>query len=92
MKDHITIDILKYPRLQKYQCCNRVKDIFFQAKIRDFENKKFFVGDLDLCKQCGDNLNKIIGNELNLGDEVIKEFTFETKGVQKVGRNFNVNG
>lgn len=77
MNNHINIDILKYPRLQKCNCCNRVKDIFYQAKIKDFENDKFVVGDLDLCKQCGDNLNKIIGNELNLGESVVKEFKFD---------------
>lgn len=77
MQNFIIIDVLKYPRLQKCNCCNRVKDIFYQAKIKDFESENLIVGDLDLCKQCGDNLNKIIGNELNLGEHIVKEFIFE---------------
>lgn len=76
MKNYIIISIKKYPTLKKCECCNRVKDIYFIASIMDFEETEKIVGDLDLCKECGSNLNKILGNERPLGEKIIKEFTF----------------
>lgn len=76
MKDYIKIAILKYPKLEKCNMCDRVKDIFYRADIFDYKNAEYIIGDLTLCKQCGDNLNKILGNENNLGEKIIKEFKF----------------
>lgn len=77
MQNYIKINILKYPVLKKCECCDRVRDIYYNTEIKDHENEEFIIGNLNLCKQCGDNLNKIMGNEMNLGDKLIKEFTFD---------------
>ena len=45
-------------------------------KEREFENNEYILGDLGLCKVCGDNINSILGNKDNLGEKVVKEFTF----------------
>lgn len=74
--EFITISLLKFPRLQKCSCCNRVRDIYYKVLISDVTNKDLMVGDLELCKNCGDNLNKALGEEFNADEKVIKEFTF----------------
>lgn len=74
--EFIDITLLRYPRLQKCVCCNRVRDIYYKALIKDINNKELLVGDLELCKVCGDNLNKALGGELNADEKVVKEFTF----------------
>lgn len=82
MNKYIDIKMLKYPNLAKCNCCNRVKDIYYKVIIynSDTENekeiKKFIVGDLDFCKNCGNNFSKAIGNQLNPDEEVVKEFDF----------------
>jgi len=74
--DVIDIKVLRYPKLAKCSSCDRVRDIYYKALIYDVENKKQIVGDLELCKLCGQNLHKAAGNELNPGEEVIKTFNF----------------
>lgn len=76
MKKHVKLIILKYPKLAKCECCDRVKDIFYTANIMDFDDEDLIVGNINFCKQCGDNFNKILGNELNIGEKIIKEFKF----------------
>ena len=76
MNDYIKINVLRYQNIQKCSSCHRVKDIFYNAIIFDYEENDLQVGDMQLCKQCGDNLNLIIGNEAPLGEKVIKTFTF----------------
>ena len=76
MKNHIKITLLKYPTLKKCECCERVRDVYYKTQILDFDDNDLIVGDLDMCKQCGDNMNKILGGELNLGEKLVKEFTF----------------
>ncbi len=73
---YIKISTLRYPSLKKCEICERVKDIFFRAVIKDYDNTDFETGTLDCCKECGMNLNKILGNEENLGESIVKEFTF----------------
>lgn len=76
MKKHMELTILKYPSTKKCNCCERVKDIYYLLNVKDHENPDLIVGNLSLCKQCGDNFNKILGNELNIGEKIVKEFTF----------------
>lgn len=76
MKDFIKITILKYPTLKKCECCDRVRDIYFKLSIKDFDDPELITGDLNMCKQCGDNFNSILGNENKLGEKLVKEFTF----------------
>ncbi len=70
------IKVLRYPKLAKCSSCDRVRDIYYKALIYDVEDKKQIVGDLELCKLCGENLNTAAGNELKPGEEVIKTFNF----------------
>lgn len=74
--DFIKISLLKFPKLAKCSCCNRVRDIYYKTIIYDTNNTDLVVGDLDFCKQCGDNFNRALGGELNPDEKVIKEFIF----------------
>lgn len=76
-KDFIIINTLKYPKILKCSCCNRVRDIYFKIVILDADCKDLQVGDLDFCQTCGSNLNKILGSELEAGERILKEFTFD---------------
>lgn len=76
LNEFIIINTLKFPKILKCSCCNRVRDIYFKIVILDVECKGLQIGDLEFCQVCGDNLNKILGSELNAGDRVIKEFIF----------------
>lgn len=74
--EFITINLLKFPKLQKCSCCNRVRDIYYKAIIYDVTNTDLVVGDLELCKQCGDNFNRALGSDLDANEKVVKEFIF----------------
>lgn len=76
-KNFIIINTLKYPKILKCSCCNRVRDIYFKIVILDADCKDLQVGDLDFCQTCGSNLNKILGSELEAGERILKEFTFD---------------
>lgn len=80
MNKYIKINMVKYPYTAKCECCNRVKDIFYKATIYSVEPEEqkhdFIMGDLDLCKNCGDNFSKALGNEIAPNEKVIKEFKF----------------
>lgn len=76
MEKYIKLVILKYPKMAKCECCDRVKDIYYKSDIMDYENPDLIVGDINLCKQCGDNFNKILGNKLDIGAKIVKEFKF----------------
>lgn len=76
MQESIKIELLKYPNLKKCECCERVRDIYYKLAILDYEESDYILGNLNLCKQCGDNFNKILGNKDKLGEKVLKEFTF----------------
>ena len=83
--DNIEIKILRYPKLAKCASCSRVRDIYFKALIYDVDDKKSIVGDLDLCKLCGENLHKAAGtgkakSGLGPGEEVVKSFNFKMGG------------
>lgn len=74
--EHVNILPMKKTNLRKCECCGKVQDIYFKALIHDFENKDILVGEFNLCKSCGQNFNKIIGNKEEIGTKVIKEFKF----------------
>lgn len=76
INNFIKIVILKYSRMGKCESCDRTREIYFNAEIMDNESPDLKVGSFQLCKQCGDNLNKILGNKNNLGEKVKKEFVF----------------
>lgn len=81
MNKYIKINMVKYPFMAKCECCNRVKDIFYKATIVDVEGKNkhgedLIMGDLDFCKNCGENFSLAIGNEEKINEITIKEFKF----------------
>ena len=81
MNNNFKIEMLKFPHLGKCECCNRTKDIYYNVDIfyvddEKKDGKKFLMGDLDLCKKCGENFSKAIGNEVAPNEKVIKEFKF----------------
>jgi hypothetical protein len=81
--DNIEIKFLRYPKLAKCSSCGRVRDIYFKALIYDVEDRKSVVGDLDLCKLCGENLHKASGKDkagLGPGEQIVKSFNFKTGG------------
>ena len=78
---YIDIKQVRYPYLAKCESCNRVKDIYYKATILDVDkknesNRDLVVGDLDFCKNCGENFSMAIGNEEKIDEHVIKEFKF----------------
>lgn len=76
LNDFIEINILARPMYKKCSCCELVMDIHYQVNIKSVKNKKLIQGTLNMCKSCGTNLNAIMGNELEPGEEVIKTFNF----------------
>ena len=77
MNDTIEIKILRYPKLAKCSSCSRVRDIYYKALIYDVDDKKSVVGDLDLCKVCGENLDRGQGGEKGGPTEIVKTFNFK---------------
>ena len=76
MNKYIKLVALKRPVLKKCSCCEKVQEVFFKAHIYDYKDQDILVGEMSLCRICGDNLNFIMGNEIELGSKVIKQFTF----------------
>lgn len=74
--DTIEIKILRYPKLAKCSSCSRVRDIYYKALIYDVDDKKSIVGDLDLCKLCGENIHRGQGGDAGGPHEIIKTFNF----------------
>jgi hypothetical protein len=76
MNDTIEIKILRYPKLAKCSSCDRVRDIYFKALIYDVDDRKSIVGDLELCKVCGENIHRGQGGDPEGPTEIIKTFNF----------------
>lgn len=74
--EFINITRLKYPKLAKCNSCNRVRDIYYKVALLDVTDTTLMIGDLDFCKVCGDNFNKILGGELDPDQKVLKTFDF----------------
>ena len=74
--EFIKINMLKFPKLQKCSCCNRVRDIYYKIVILDVTNMELQIGDLEFCKECGNNFNKALGSDLDADQKIVKEFNF----------------
>ena len=61
---------------QKCECCNRIKDIYFKLSILDAAQAKFLVGDLYLCKVCGENFGDILNIPID-SSSTLTDFKFE---------------
>ena len=77
MKNNIELKILRYPKLAKCSSCSRVRDIYFKALIYDVDDGKSIIGDLDLCKLCGENIYRGQTGESEGPTEIIKTFNFK---------------
>lgn len=62
---------------KRCECCNRVKDIYFKMNILDAAEAIYLVGDLDLCKTCGQNIGDILNIKVST-ENVKTDFKFET--------------
>lgn len=69
------ITTLAHTVYKKCECCNRVKDIFFKLSINDAKTGTFLVGDLDLCKTCGQNFGDILNIPVST-ESVLTDFKF----------------
>lgn len=69
------ITTLAHTVYKKCECCNRVKDIFFKLSINDAKTGTFLVGDLDLCKTCGQNFGDILNIPIST-ESVLTDFKF----------------
>ena len=56
----LRIATLAHTVYKKCECCDRVKDIYFKLNILDANQASLLVGDIDLCKTCGENLGDIL--------------------------------
>lgn len=61
---------------KRCECCNRVKDIYFKMNILDAAEAIYLVGDLDLCKTCGQNIGDILNIKVST-ENVKTDFKFE---------------
>ncbi len=82
MINNIEIKMLRYPKLAKCSSCGRVRDIYFKALILDVDDKSSIIGDLELCKLCGENFHRGNPSSSNLGpgEQVVKSFNFKAGG------------
>lgn len=76
MKNYMEIQIRKYQSLKKCKSCDRTRDIYYNLIVKDVEDEDLIVSNMDLCRNCGDNFNKILGNERKLGEKLVKSFEF----------------
>lgn len=76
MNQYLDIQIKKYQSVKKCKSCDRVRDIYYSLIIKDYEDPELIVANIELCRNCGDNFNKILGNKRNLGEKLIKSFEF----------------
>lgn len=76
MNEFIKITMLKFPKLAKCNSCNRIRDIYYKINLLDVNNTDLLIGDLEFCKQCGDNFNRSLGSELDADQKVVKTFDF----------------
>lgn len=76
-KKSLKMATLAHTLYKKCECCNRVKDIYFKLNILDAAEANYLVGDLDLCKSCGQNLGDILNIKVST-DNVMTDFKFET--------------
>lgn len=79
--ENFEIKLLKYPKLAKCSCCDRVRDIYYKGLIYDVDDNSSVVGDLELCKLCGENIFRSNSENKNSllgpGERVVKTFNFK---------------
>lgn len=72
----LKIESFAAPKYQKCECCDRVRDTFFQLRVYDAKTAKMVVGSFTLCKECGQNFGDILGMKTSTS-AVVEDFIFE---------------
>lgn len=72
----LRIVTLAHTVYKKCECCDQVKDVYFKLNILDANQASFLVGDIDLCKTCGENLGDILSIKIST-ENVMNDFSFE---------------
>lgn len=71
----VRIESFANTTFKKCECCDRNKDLYFQATIYDHKSPDRIIGGMKLCKDCGINLGAIL--DLDVSAERTKnEFKF----------------
>ncbi|HLS36618.1 MAG TPA: hypothetical protein VK061_10285 [Bacillota bacterium] len=74
-ENKIDIVTLAQAVYKKCECCDRVRDVFFEMNIFDAKTGKMLVGDFDLCKSCGENMSDILNISVDT-ESTVREFSF----------------
>ena len=64
-KSRLKIISLAHTIYKKCECCDRVKDIYFQMLVYDSASGSFLYGNFLLCKTCGENLGDVLNISIN---------------------------
>ena len=75
-KKCLQIATLAHTIYKRCECCNRVRDIYFKLTILDAAQASYLVGDLDLCKTCGQNIGDILAIKVST-ENVLSNFKLE---------------
>ena len=75
-KKCLIVATLAHTLYKRCECCNRVKDIYFKLSVLDAAQATYLVGDLDLCKTCGENFGDILNIQIST-ENVVTDFKFE---------------
>lgn len=75
-KKSLKVATLAHTIYKRCECCNRVKDIYFKLSVLDAAHSKYLVGDLDLCKTCGENFGDILNITVDTS-RTVTDFKFE---------------
>lgn len=63
VSDKLHVDQLAVVKLHKCECCGRVRDIPYKLFVHDYDTG-LYLGDFDLCDDCGHNMAKLLQQEL----------------------------
>ena len=75
-KKCLKVATLAHTIYKRCECCNRVKDIYFKLSVLDAAQATYLIGDLDLCKSCGENFGDILNITID-SSKTITNFNFE---------------
>ena len=75
-KKCLKVATLAHTIYKRCECCNRVKDIYFKLSVLDAAQATYLIGDLDLCKSCGENFGDILSIPID-SSKTITNFKFE---------------
>ncbi len=77
IEEFIKLETFAQAAYHKCECCSRVRDIFFRANIYDSDSAKMLVGSFELCKDCGENLGRILNQDTS-SEKVVTDFNLDS--------------